>query len=62
MKTVSNAVRKQESTETKSGRIAQRVERLVGKTKYEAPKVIQFNFGQAKAVSLAPQITMAGNF
>jgi hypothetical protein len=39
----------------------QKIERLA-ESKYEAPKVVAFNFGRPMAKVNAPQITMAGNF
>jgi hypothetical protein len=43
-------------------RVPQKMQHLVAKATYEAPKVILLNFGQPKAQSAMPQITMAGNF
>jgi hypothetical protein len=62
MKAVANAVRQDTPTEARTRRVPQKVEDLVAKAKYEAPKVVLFNLGQPKAGLTMPQITMAGNF
>jgi hypothetical protein len=57
-----NAVKQDKPTAARTRPLPGKVQNLVAKAKYEAPKVISFPFDGTKGRSEVTQITMAGNF